>query len=62
MIEVKAEFDCIGNFPNREGLSEDAKCAHYVFGTNADIALGGVYLDKDFPFPTDGILIKLKKE
>ena len=62
MLELKAKFDCIGNFYNREGLSEDAKRAHYVFGTNADVALGGIYLDKNFPFPEDGILITLEKE
>jgi hypothetical protein len=61
MLELKAKFDCVGVFENRKGLSEDAKRAHYVFGTQADIVLGGVYLDKSFPFPAEGILITLEK-
>lgn len=61
MEELKAKFDCIGKFTDREGLDQNAKRAHYVFGTKNDIILGGLYLDTNFPFPADGILITLEK-
>ncbi len=56
---VKAKFDQIGKFINRDGEEKDAKKAHYVFGNAGDAVIGGFYMPVGMAFPAEGFTIKL---
>jgi len=65
MIELTAEFDCIGHFTNLDGKDKESKRAHYVIGKTVGKPkqiTGGLYLPKEIPFPKEGILIKIERK
>ena len=58
-MRIKAEFDQIGKFINRDGEEQDAKKAHYIFGKKEDAISGGFYMPVGMKFPHEGITITL---
>jgi nitrogenase subunit NifH len=59
IMNLKAEFDQIGKFINRDGDEQNAKKAHFVFGKKGDVISGGFYMPVGMEFPKEGITITL---
>jgi hypothetical protein len=58
---LKAQFDQIGKFEDRDGVERDAKKAHFTIGNKGDEVIGGLYLPAGMAFPVEGITVKLKE-